>query len=144
MTFNELVQLMLGLGVILGGAGYGFGQFFSGRKRVKEEKTQEEKGVLDLLNERNKVLEGLIKAHEEDITQLRNELDTMKAVVQEKDSKIKDYMTILQNRSPELNEFMKDLTVVARNSQDYMLSTSKILIEIKDFMGKINQHFDAK
>lgn len=56
--------------------------------------------------------------------------------VQEKDKKITDYVTILQNRNPELTEFIQRMTTVAEAAMTYMQRNEHEVKEIKALVAK--------
>lgn len=131
----ESITLVIGgIGVLIAGLGYAYGQFFSGKNQNKSESVQAESEVItlrqaqitelrDLVGDLKKKMEAQDKQHNEEMRNLHTELGSVKGQLIEKERQNKEYLEILQNRSPVLD---------------------KILVEIRDFMQSINVHMQSQ
>jgi len=109
MSFNEALQMMLGIGVIAAGLGYAYEKFFDGRQKKINQSIETETGILGFYQKQNDALTKLIKDHENEINKLQDDLHSLEAIVEEKDKKLQDYMIIFQNRDPQLIEILKEI-----------------------------------
>lgn len=131
----ESITLVIGgIGVLIAGLGYAYGQFFLGKKQNSAEDLQSQNEVIqlrqnqitelrDLVGDLKKKMESQDKQHNEEMRNLHTELGSVKGQLLEKERQNKEYLEILQNRSPVLD---------------------KILVEIRDFMQSINVHMQSQ
>lgn len=138
--FEIIVGTILSLGALIAGAGYGYGQFSQGRKKLK-------KDDIELFNEQLEAFKKIIEAQKveadnvkkdhiaemsilrEDIKKHTQEIGRLQGINEEKEKKILELTNLLQNRDPALKEFID----LARP----VIEQSKPLIEqFKMFLDK--------
>lgn len=102
------------LGVLLAGAGFGYGKFYEGRNKQTLDETNLFSTRLDALkticdDQANQILhlQNDIKGHTQEIGRLQG-------VNEEKEKKIKDLTDLLANRDPALAEYIKNQTESAK------------------------------
>lgn len=83
-----------------------------------------------------------VALNREEISKLNHELGIMQGQLKEKDERIKLLEQLVQNRNPDMIEFMKTSSQVSQNASEYMKHSSETLTEIKDFMKVINAKLD--
>ena len=74
------------------------------------------------------------EVHTQQITKLTAEMGEMRGQLSEKDKRIDLLTKIVENRNPEMQQFMSRLTKSADVSEKHMQDTANILGEIKRFM----------
>jgi ABC-type Fe3+-citrate transport system substrate-binding protein len=137
-----------GIGVLMAGLGFGWSQFKSGAGKAKDdliktlqESIDAEKAVADRLNkEKNEIL----TSHQTQINQLTEKIGKLTGLYEASEARNKEYVAILQGRSPEQTKFMEFMVNAAKESAKttsvatkYMQDTTEILGEIKSFMAII-------
>lgn len=83
-----------------------------------------------------------VALNREEISKLNHELGILQGQLKEKDERIKLLEQLVQNRNPDMIEFMKTSSQVSQNASEYMKHSSETLTEIKDFMKVINAKLD--
>ena len=138
MTLLELAVTIIGaiisLGVLIAGLGYGYGQFFKGR----DLKTKED---YDLLDTRITTLQKLcdtqqleLNGHQTEIRNLRQEIGRLQGVNEEKEKKIQELTALLQNRDPQLSDFIKYSREANVEWQKIADNIFKAIRELKDIV----------
>lgn len=111
MNILQIAEIIIGsiisLGVLIAGAGYGFGKFFEGRNKQTLEETTLFKTRLDALKQICDDQANQINTLQEDIKSHTKEIGRLQGVNEEKEKKIKELTDILANRDPALTEFIK-------------------------------------
>lgn len=138
-----------GLGVLMAGIGFAYAQFKSGAGKAKDdlintlkESIDAEKAVAERVSkEKNEIL----ASHQLQINQLTEKIGKLTGLYEASEARNKEYVAILQGRSPEQKQFMEFMVNAATESskttlaaQDYMKNTAEILSEIKTFMALIS------
>lgn len=136
MDIIQLASIIIGsivsLGVLIAGAGYGYGQFYRGKNaRTSEDYT--------FLSNRIETLQGVcdkqqeeINGHQSEIKNLRQEVGRLQGVNEEKEKKIKELTDILANRDPQLTEFIK----FSRDSTAFFkVIVDNLVKDIRDIKG---------
>lgn len=147
---NQLVQIVLvimgslaSLGLLAGGVGYLYSQFVTGKGSRSKENIETENSLITFLKNQNEGFEKIVKEQNVKIVDLGKEMAAMKATNEEKDKTIEKYLSILQNRNPELEQFMQKMTVLGENSEAFMKGQIVIMGEIQTFMQAINTHMET-
>ncbi len=83
-----------------------------------------------------------VALNREEIAKLNHELGVFQGQLREKDERIKLLEQLVQNRNPDMVEFMKTSSQVSQSASEYMKHSSDTLTEIKDFMKVINTKLD--
>ncbi len=128
----QIIEFVLGgivsLGVLAGGIGYLVSQFSKG-------KGDEKKDDLETQNELTLYLKNQVEGYKEiadkqnkKIADMDKELTTFKALIEEKDKTIAKYLEILQNRNPDLEKSLKEI--------------SASMSDIKVFMQHVDTHLE--
>jgi|SRR5581483_449227 len=131
-----------GIGVLMAGLGFAYSQVKLGAGKAKDDliATLKETAIV----ERDKATRlaeekvTLVSSHQSQINELNNKLGKLQGLYEASEVSKKEYLAILQGRSPEQEKFMQYMTVVADNASGYMKDTGEILGEIKTFMAIIN------
>lgn len=97
----------------------------------------------------NKAASDVITAYKEQVTlnreeiaKLNHELGVLQGQLKEKDERIKLLEQLVQNRNPEMEQFMKTVGQIADNAAVYMKHSSETLAEIRNFMKVVNTKLD--
>jgi len=112
LIHSGVVEWFVGAGVLIGGLGYVVGQFLNGRGRASKE-------TIALMSQQIEALQKIAGDNSREIKELLGEVNRLRGVIQEKDNKLKEYLTILQDRDPELKQMMKKLTDVLETMSAY-------------------------
>lgn len=147
--FLEAVGGYIGLGVLVLSVSYAWTQIRSGATKAKDELVSTYKEQLALEKEKTKQLEAknmtLEISHQKQINELSKQIGILEGTLKSQQEKMKEYLEILQGRSPEQIKFMEYLTKAASQSESfmsgsavYMKDTTEVLGEIKIFMQKLN------
>jgi len=111
MDLISLAEIIIGsivaLGILIAGAGYGYGQFFKGR----DEQTRTDfvlfntrlESLTKICNDQEKEIQN----HKAEITKLHQDIGRLQGINEEKENKIKDLTDLLTNRDPALGEYIK-------------------------------------
>lgn len=133
---------LAGIGVLAAGIGFAYAQFKSGANKAKDDLIQTLKETATVEKEKAEGLAAekitLVNSHQEQINELNNKLGKLQGLYEASETSKKEYLNILQGRSPEQVKFMEYVTKVASESAKYMKDSSEILQEIKTFMAIMN------
>jgi len=106
MEFQQLLTWIIGtftgLGVLLAGLGYGYGQFKKGVKGVDDET------IVSLQNQIN-TFKGEMEMLKKDNDELRQDNKELAALNNQLQGKMETYREIAQNQNPELKEVLSVL-----------------------------------
>lgn len=154
-----IVGLLAGSGVLIAGLGNGYAQFQIGKNKAKDDASsstilayKEESSIQKTTIERLKTEKSdLLLSHQKQITELTEKVGKLQGAAEANEKKAHEYLTILQGRDPGQTEFMAMVTAVSANATKFMETSSEIqkqtagsLLEIKDFMIKINTHMERE
>lgn len=117
--------------------GYASAAFFKGRNSRKKEDLDTENSLTTYLQNQVKGYQKMVDDMKKDIAEMGKEISALRATIEEKDRANKQYLEILQNRNPELEQFMKESS--ARGVEGL-----KILQGITGFMESINTHMQQQ
>ncbi len=139
----QIVGFILGgiasIGILAGGIGYSIQLFMQGRKGDKKTDLETQNELTDYLKNQVEVYKGMAndyqvkyvesnKTHSKELAEMRTEISTFKAVINEKDQTIAKYLQILQNRNPDLEDTLKGI--------------AETLSGINKFMQHIDTHLE--
>ncbi len=123
---TEYIQIIVGTGVIAVGLGYIGSQFWRGKSSSRKDELEAETTLTEYLKNQIDGFKGMVDDQNIKIVDMGKEIAGLRATIEEKDKTIQRYLEILQNRNPELEKFMSDIS-----------GTMKL---IEGFMEKINEH----
>lgn len=103
----QIIGVFIGIGAIAAGAGYGYAQFKRGFSESAE-------ATVKLLNEQVTGLTVLVNTSKNEIKELERKVDALEKGIEERDKKISEYMTILQNRDPQMEQHFKETSELLR------------------------------
>lgn len=133
---------LAGIGILTAGIGFAYSQFKAGAGKAKDDLILTLKETVSV--ERDKATRlaeekiTLISSHQEQINNLNTQLGKLQGLYESNEQQKKEYLLILQGRSPDQLKFMEYMTKVANGSATYMHETGDILKEIKIFMAEMN------
>jgi len=121
----ELISIIIGIcigaGALFVGVGYAYSQWKAGGDKYKDNLIDTLKESVSVLEEKNKRLSEekslLIQSHQQQLTDLTRQFSEMKGRFEEQQKTNEQYKLLLQGRDPE---------------------QAKIMLEIRDFLGKLN------
>lgn len=97
----------------------------------------------------NKASVEVIETYKEQVYQLREqvnnlskELGILEGVVKEKDSQIKTYLAILQNRNPEMEAFIQSISKVANDATAFMKDMGLTMTTLKEDINLLMEKAD--
>ena len=115
---------LAGIGALAAGIGFAYSQFKTGSNKAKEELIHTLELSLKAERDKNKEMQ-------DQINELRQNIGKLQGLHESNEKKIKEYLDILQGKSPEQVAFMTLLTEHVSETSKYMRETSHILAEIK-------------
>jgi len=132
INFNYLsiiIGVFVGLGTLIAGLGFAYAQFKSGGEKAKD-------ALIDTLKEtalveREKATRlaaekaTIVDSHQGQINDLSNRIGKLQGLYEAAEANKKEYLSILQGRDPQQKVFMEE--------------TTKILVEIRTFIEKLNK-----
>lgn len=131
---GTLVGVLAGVGVLLLGCGYAYGQWMKGKdesaeqeRKKNREQTQNNTEVLDLMQKQVDSLTALSKDHTDQLEKRKNEALIMKTQIEEKDKKLQEYIAIFQGRDPRMDTFIA-------TAGQYMETTSKTIFKLQQWL----------
>jgi hypothetical protein len=126
ITGQNVFDLILAFGAIA----FAIGQFNLSRKSTKANDIESENSAMSLLQRQVATFKDTIKELTAKVETMGKEISALQAVnlVIEKDKE--KYLAILQNRNPEFEKFMGDI--------------SGTMVDIKNFMKQINDHMEKE
>lgn len=138
-----------GIGVLAAGLGFAYAQFKAGAGKAKDDLINVLKETAAVEHDKAERLDGektaLLANHQVQINQLTEKIGKLQGLYEAAEQRNKEYLAILQGRSPEQMKFMELLTNAAiennKNIVDtkkYMADTASILNEVKTFMATMN------
>lgn len=140
----SLLQNIETVGIIVLGAGYVYAQFFRGKNGRTKDEIDTENALVTYLKTQNEGFKAITKEQDDKINAMSKEIAVFKATIAEKDSTIEKYLALLENRDPQLKNFMENMTATAKNSDAFMKGQVAIMGEIKNFMQAINAHMEKE
>lgn len=142
-----IIGSIIGIGVLIAGAGYGYAQFFQGKKKLAKddvelfnEQLEAFKKIID--NQKGEFATYQIKRDAEmqvlrdDIKKHTQEIGRLQGINEEKEKKIKELTDLLSNRDPALGEYIKFARDSIKIFQDQMTEIAPIIKEMKGFMER--------
>lgn len=128
---NTLFQNVETFIVVALGAGYLYGQFFSGKNQASADKVSSEKEVIELRQSQINELRDLCSSlrdelektkdqHNFEMRDLSNKYAELKGQLSETENQKKEYLEILQNRNPELEAILGEINTSMKNVTDFM------------------------
>lgn len=146
---STIVGVFMGLGALIAGIGFAYSQFKTGGDKAKDDliTTLKETAVV----EREKATRladekiTLVDSHQTQINLLNERIGKLQGLYESAEQSRQEYLKILQGRDPAQQKFMdivlKQIEENAKTApavQLYMTETTKILVEIRTFMEKLN------
>ncbi len=136
-----VIGSLAGLGLLAGGIGYLKSQYVEGKTGEKKSDLETQNELTTYLKNQIETYKDIIKKQAEDNTEnnkvqnekfakMNTDITTMKAVIDEKDKTIAKYLEILQNRNPDLEVSLKEI--------------SASMTDIKTFMKHIDSHLEKE
>lgn len=131
-----------GIGVLAVCIGFTYTQFKSGANKAKDDLVDTLKESLEVEKDKVKMLteekNTLIVSHQQQLNVMNEKIGKLQGLYEASEKRNKEYLEILQGRSPEQTQFMQLMTTTSRDATIYMRDTSVILQDIKKFMGSMN------
>lgn len=151
---SVLVGLFIGLGTLIAGCGFAYAQFKTGGDKAKDDLIGTLKESLTVEKDKNTMLEqekvSLIDSHQKQINSLNEKFGKLQGLYEAAETSKKEYLAILQGRDPQNQKFMEVVLKQIEEGQkqqpavqQYMVETTKILMEIKNFMATLNESSSA-
>lgn len=153
MTMIQIVEgvaaIILSIGALVATLGYAYGKFKEGQSKVTREGVEQESALIGNLRSQISAFEKLVDDLKKDNNELGRRFTALEATMQEKensfralmdekDKTIKQYLDILKDRNPETEIFMKKMTEEAEASAKHRTIELKIMQEILMHMQKMN------
>lgn len=143
------VGLLGGVGVLALGLGYIYSQFSKGKNGQTKEQLETENSLTTYLKNQVSGFKEIIDNQNVKITELGKEMAGLRATLDEKDKTIDKYLAILQNRNPELENFISSMTKNAAQYDTFMKDSAAfqgelmgVMKGLTSFMEKINTHME--
>ena len=130
-------SVIAGIGLLSAGIGYCYSQFKTGKSAATKDSLESQNELTQYLRDQIDGYKEIAKEQNSKISNMEKQIASMQAIISEKDSTIKKYLDILQNRNPELDQFMQESR---QKWQDQLNFISQIL----DAMKNINEHMDVQ
>lgn len=131
-----------GIGVLAVCIGFAYTQFRSGANKAKDDLVETLKESLEVEKDKVKMLteekNTLIVSYQQQLNVMNEKIGKLQGLYEASEKRNKEYLEILQGRSPEQTQFMQLMTTTSRDATIYMRDTSAILQDIKKFMGSMN------
>lgn len=145
-TIGTIIAAIVSLGVLIAGSGYGYAMFTQGRKKLK-------KDDVELFNEQLEALRKIIESQKdefkayqskkedelnvlrEDLKKHTQEIGKLQGINEEKEKKIKELTSLLQNRDPALQEYMTFAREAITNFQNQMHDLLPAIKQIQGFVS---------
>ena len=119
---SVIIGIFAGIGLMIGGCGYAYSTWRSGKNKYKDELITDLKSTLQIKEDEITRLNGekttLILSHQKQLTDMQKELSELQGAFSELSKKSDDYKAILENRDP---------------------MTLSILTQIKDELATLNK-----
>ena len=137
---------LAGIGVLVGGIGFAYSQFRLGGSKAKDELITTLRQTAEAEREKARQIEAdKVKQqqfHQKQINQLNEKIGKLQGLYEESKERSKEYLTILQGRSPEQVKFMETMTTFATEFTTYMKSTNKVLTDLSEDHKALLSKFD--
>lgn len=122
----------------MAGLGFAYSQFKAGGGKAKDELITTLKETVTIERDKGSRLAEeknmLIASHQTQINTLNEKIGKLQGLYESAEQRNKEYLSILQGRSPEQIKFMDYITKVADQNTIYMKESTTILKDVKDFM----------
>lgn len=146
---QKILEVVIALGIAAFGFGYLYSQFFQGKNNQTKESIDTENSLTTYLKNQIEGFKDIVAAQDKKINEMGKEIAAMRAVSEEKDKTITKYLEILQNRNPEMDAFIKKVTLASDAQAEFRKQAAEksdiqmnILKEIQTFMESINNHME--
>jgi len=128
-----VIGTFAGLGTFIAGIGFAYAQFKSGGEKAKDDliETLKETALVDREKATRLAEEKaiIVDSHQGQINELSNRIGKLQGLYEASEVSKKEYLAILQGRDPQQKAFMKE--------------TTKILVEVRTFIEKLNKDSNA-
>lgn len=153
MSWIQIIEFTFGglisLGAFAGGIGYLISAYVQGKNKQKDDGISSENqltqfwkdqvtGFKDMLAEQDRKMEVQRNDYNTQIKDLSNQLSEVKGQLMEKEKTNKEYLAILQNRNPELEQFMKALTQASSDQAEYRKESKDMFKGMITVLGDIH------
>lgn len=132
----EGVAICAGLFSVAGLVGYTLAQFWNSKKDKRKDDIETENTLTTYLKNQIEGFKNIAKEQDTKIQTMDKQLAEFKAVIGEKDKTIERYLQILQNRNPELENFIKQSTEYQKSSTQAFGAITKVLTEMSENLQK--------
>lgn len=132
-TVTVISSILLCLGILAGGIGYLVSIFRKSNKQENVEVVTTANQLTEFWKDQIQGFKVMVEDQNKKIQDLSNELNLVKGQLMEKDKQIKTYLEILQNRNPEMEEFMKYMVQSVKDQGESHKQIVDVLKEIHDF-----------
>lgn len=126
------IEVILAIGVVV----FAYAQWRNGKMQGVSNEIVTAGGTIDLLQKSVSVLRGELDETNTKLLKEHDEIIRLQEQLKHKDEQLQQYLQILQNRNPELDAFIKYMTQIAKDSAEYMKTTSVVLKEMQAVLQK--------
>lgn len=131
---SEVLQFFLGLGALVVGLGYSWGQF-------KQSRNKSSLDTVNLLKEQIDAMEGKISNQNSLVVNLTGQVQKLKDLVQIKDKKLEEVLQILQGRDPQTAETMILLREYIELNRPFL---DELKIKVMPVISKLDKFLDKQ
>lgn len=142
-TLEIIVGALAGLGVLLGGAGYLLSSYRDGRGKPAKEKLETENLLLDNYEKQVKGFKEALDNATKELKDAREENVKLKTINEQLIKVNEQYLSILQNRNPEMDTFMQTMIQAAKEGAESHKKIVEVLKEMQS-MSASNHEILAK
>lgn len=140
------INSIIGIGVLVAGLGYAYGQFFSGRSKVGKENTEAGIETLGYLRGQIEALQALVNSqktesiernnkHNSEIREMNGKIEHMTGQLVEKNKQVDEYKAIFQGRDPKMLELLGQLVANDQKNTETIEQIGKFMESINNFMS---------
>lgn len=132
----------ISLGILAAGFGYAYAQFKRGTNQQQTDAVESETQLTKYWKDQVDGFKVMVTELNRRVEVLSGELNQLKGQLVEKEKQNREYLAILQDRDPQTQTFMSDMTQFVKDQAVFQKDVHQTMVDIHAFMNSILPYFE--